>query len=117
MFQKKIRPIHVVSVTPAARASTSHFERVLQGAVILNHDDCPSNNPHLLVSEDRGVACRCRKPKEEGLELGACVLREDSNTYPLLSRQRRLMLNCSSKGTFISIPGTGDHRIMELDEL
>lgn len=45
IFQKKIRPIHVVSVTPAATASTSHFECVLQGAVIQSHDDGPSNNP------------------------------------------------------------------------
>lgn len=73
MFQKKIRPVHVVSVMPPARASTSHFEHVLQGAVILNHDDCPSNNPHLLVSEDGGVACKCHKPKEEGLELCVCA--------------------------------------------
>lgn len=75
MFQKKIRPVHVVSVMPAARASTSHFERVLQGAVVLNRDDGPSNNPHLLFSEDRRVTCKCCKPKEEGLKLRVCAER------------------------------------------
>jgi len=72
MFQKKIRPIHVVSAMPAARTSMSDLECVLQGAVILSHDDGPANNPHLLFSEDRKVACKCCKPKEEGLELCVC---------------------------------------------
>lgn len=75
MFQKKIWPIHMVSVTPVARASMSHFERILQGAVVLNRDDGPSNNPHLLFSEDRRVMCKCRKPKEERLKLRVCAER------------------------------------------
>lgn len=36
MFQKWSRPLHVVSATPAARASTP-WSHVLQGAVILQH--------------------------------------------------------------------------------
>lgn len=75
MSQKKIRPIHVVSVRAAARASTSHFECVLQGVVIVNHDDGPSNNLHFLFSEDRRVVCKCHKPKEEGRELCVCCER------------------------------------------
>lgn len=71
-MSKKIRPIHVVSVTAAARASTSHFGCVLQGAVIVNRDDGPSNNPHFLFSEGRRVVCKRHEAEKEALELCVC---------------------------------------------
>lgn len=67
MFQKKTRPLHVVSVTPAARASTSRLRvscRELSSSATAPH------NPHLLFSKERRGLC-AHKPKEEGLEL--CV--------------------------------------------
>lgn len=103
MFQNKIRPIHVVSATPAARASMSHFECVLQGAVIRNYDDGPSNNPHLLFSEDRMV----EMSQTKGGRTGVVCAERGRQHLPQLSRQRRLMLNCSAKGAVKPIPTVG----------
>lgn len=105
MFQKKIRPVDVVSVTPAARASTSRCV-FLQGPVILNRDDGPSDNPISYFQRIEGLRANVANQRRKDWSC-VCVLREDSNTYPQLPRQRRLMLNCSTKGALQFIPSTG----------
>lgn len=51
-----------------------HYGWVLQGTVVLNHNDGPFNNPHLLLLKDRRLSW-CPKPK------GMCALGEGT-TYP-----------------------------------
>lgn len=61
MFQKKTRPLHVVSVTPAGRASTSRLR--------VSCRELSSSAPTSSFPRKEGL--RAHKPKGEGLEL--CV--------------------------------------------
>lgn len=63
MFQKKPRPLHVVSVTPAARASVSRVS-----CRELSSSTTAPPQPHLLFSEERRAVCTQTKGGRAGDE-------------------------------------------------
>lgn len=99
-FQKKTRPLHVVSVTPAARASTSRL--CVSCRELSSSTMAPPQPPPPLFQGKKG----CVHTKQRGKDWSCvCELRQASHTS---HHSLGSLLNCSTKGALKSFHNIGE---------